>query len=187
MQYSDKCIESSLTLFNDRKNHVKTSHINPPVRDPAYPQFRKVSFKACKTPCRELHNNGITPDNTATGNLIPKSCLLPACDSYFLLRCWSNHPGLIFPRMRTLIEYMCPLYVSMSSTNVTITVDRELKKKMEELKQVNWSRVARMAFEEEIKKEKRRRITNEIKAIREKDTSNWSGSEEIRKWRDARK
>ena len=85
----------------------------------------------------------------------------------------------------TLIVYMCPSYVSMASTNVTITVDKELKKKMEELKQVNWSKVARIAFEEEVRRESRRRITNEIKAIREKDrTTNWSGSEEVRKWRD---
>lgn len=74
----------------------------------------------------------------------------------------------------------------MSSTNVTITVDKELKKKMEELKQVNWSKVARLAFEEEIRKERRRRTTSDIKGIRENDRTNWSGSEEIRKWRDAR-
>ena len=73
----------------------------------------------------------------------------------------------------------------LSSTNVTITVDRELKKRMEKLKEVNWSRVAREAFEEEIRKEKRRRIVQDIKAIREKDRSNWSGSKEVRKWRDA--
>jgi predicted transcriptional regulator len=75
----------------------------------------------------------------------------------------------------------------MSSTNITITVDKELKKKMEEMKQVNWSKVARKAFEEEIKREKRKQTTREIKAIREKDRSNWSGSEEVRKWRDSRK
>lgn len=74
----------------------------------------------------------------------------------------------------------------MSSTNVTITVDRELKRKMEELKQVNWSKVARTAFEEEIRRERRKQITNDIRAIRDKDRSNWSGSEEVRKWRDAR-
>jgi hypothetical protein len=75
----------------------------------------------------------------------------------------------------------------MSSTNITITVDKELKKKMEEMKQVNWSKVAREAFEEEIKREKRKQTMREIKAIREKDQSNWCGSEEVRKWRDARR
>ncbi len=75
----------------------------------------------------------------------------------------------------------------MNSTNITITVDNELKRKMEELKQVNWSEVARAAFEEKIKKEKRKQIAQDIKAIREKDRSNWSGSEEVRKWRDARR
>jgi post-segregation antitoxin (ccd killing protein) len=82
---------------------------------------------------------------------------------------------------------MCSLYVSMSSSNITITVDKELKKRMGELKQVNWSKVARAAFEEEIRKEKRRLVTKQIKTIREKDQSNWSGSEEVRKWRDARR
>ena len=75
----------------------------------------------------------------------------------------------------------------MGSTSITITVDRELKRKMEELKQVNWSRVARAAFEEEIRKEKRKQIVGDIKAIREKDKTNWSGADEIRKWRDARR
>ncbi len=75
----------------------------------------------------------------------------------------------------------------MSSTNITITVDKDLKKKMEELRQVNWSKVARMAFEEEVRRERRRRTANDIKAIREKDQTKWSGSEEIRKWRDSRR
>jgi hypothetical protein len=58
---------------------------------------------------------------------------------------------------------------------------------VEELKQVNWRKVAREVFEEVVKKEKRRRITENIKAIRDRDRSNWSGSEEIRRWRDARR
>lgn len=36
------------------------------------------------------------------------------------------------------------------------------------------------------KGERRRQVTNDIKAIRDKDRSNWSGSEEVIKWRDAR-
>lgn len=82
---------------------------------------------------------------------------------------------------------MCPMYVSMSSTNITITVDKELKKKMEELEKVNWSRVARAAFEQKIREERRKRVASGIKAIREKDETNWSGSEEVRKWRDAQR
>lgn len=76
----------------------------------------------------------------------------------------------------------------MTSTNVTITVDRKLKEKMEELKQVNWSEVARAAFEQEILRESRKQAVEEIKEIRDKDrTNNWKGSEEIKKWRDTRK
>jgi post-segregation antitoxin (ccd killing protein) len=73
----------------------------------------------------------------------------------------------------------------LASESITITVDKELKKKMKELGGVNWSKVARLAFEHEITKEKRKRATSDIKAIRESDrTSGWSGSEEVRKWRD---
>lgn len=74
----------------------------------------------------------------------------------------------------------------MASASITITVDRELKKKMKELgRKVNWSKIARLAFEDEIMKEKRKRAAGDIKAIREKDRSDgWSGSEEVRKWRD---
>lgn len=85
----------------------------------------------------------------------------------------------------TLIRHMCRIYVLMS--NITITVDRELKKKMEELKQVNWSSVAREAFEQKVREAKRKQIVSAVKAIREKDQTNWSGSEEVRKWRDARR
>jgi len=75
----------------------------------------------------------------------------------------------------------------MDLSNITITVDKELKKSMEELKQVNWSRVARAAFEQKIREEKREQIASSIKAIRDKDETNWSGSEEVRKWRDSRR
>ena len=74
----------------------------------------------------------------------------------------------------------------MSLSNITITVDKELKKKMEELRQVNWSSVAREAFEQRIRAEKRKQIASNIKAIRDKDETTWSGSEEVRKWRDSR-
>ncbi len=94
---------------------------------------------------------------------------------------WRKH------RWITPIGNVCQLYVSMGSTNVTITVGKELKRKMKELKNVNWSKVAREAFEEEVRKDKRRRLNQEIKAIREKDRSGWSAGEEVRKWRDARR
>ncbi|MBI2125738.1 MAG: hypothetical protein HYU02_00250 [Thaumarchaeota archaeon] len=69
-------------------------------------------------------------------------------------------------------------------SNITITVDKALKKTMKELKGVNWSEVARAAFEEKIEMERRKKATQAIKEIRRKSKTKWSGSEEIRKWRD---
>ena len=69
-------------------------------------------------------------------------------------------------------------------SNITITVDKALKKTMKELKGVNWSEVARAAFEEKIEMERRKKAAQAIKEIRRKSKTKWSGSEEIRKWRD---
>lgn len=69
-------------------------------------------------------------------------------------------------------------------SNITITVDKALKKRMQEFKDVNWSEVARAAFEEKVKIEKRKEAAQAIKEIRRKSKTKWSGSEEIRKWRD---
>ena len=69
-------------------------------------------------------------------------------------------------------------------SNITITVDKALKKTMKELKDVNWSKVARAAFEEKIEMERRKKAAQAIKEIRRKSKTKWSGSEEIRKWRD---
>lgn len=69
-------------------------------------------------------------------------------------------------------------------SNITITVERALKKRMSELKEVNWSEVARNAFEERIRAEQRRRAAEVIKEIRRKGKAKWSGGGEIRKWRD---
>lgn len=72
-------------------------------------------------------------------------------------------------------------------SNITITVDKALKRTMKELKDVNWSEVARGAFEEKIKMEKRKKAAQAIKKIGRKSKTEWSGSEEIRKWRDKTK
>jgi len=64
-------------------------------------------------------------------------------------------------------------------------VPAELKKKMEKTGDVNWSEVAREAFEEEVKRKEMREASEAIDRIREKTRmSGWSGAKEIRRWRD---
>ena len=71
---------------------------------------------------------------------------------------------------------------------ITITVPDELKRGMKKLRHVNWSSVARKAFEETIHMEERREAAKEIDRIRGSGkTRGWSGAREIRKWRDTAK
>jgi hypothetical protein len=55
---------------------------------------------------------------------------------------------------------------------------------MKELRAVNWSEVARAAFQERIEAAERAKAADAIRRMRSKDATGWSGSEEIRKWRD---
>ena len=75
----------------------------------------------------------------------------------------------------------------MKYVNITVSIPFELKKKMDAIKKkknVNWSEVARKAFEEEIKKIERKKAAEEIDRIRKKSkVEMWSGVEEVRKWR----
>jgi len=69
--------------------------------------------------------------------------------------------------------------------NVTVSVPDELKKRMEHMKAVNWSEVARQAFEETVRRGKMVRASENIDRLRsEVGRSKWSGAREIRKWRD---
>jgi len=82
---------------------------------------------------------------------------------------------------------------------VTVRVDRELKKRMNRLRHVNWSEVIRRALAERIALEESlsslrivdvRRLGEAIRdqdRLRSKTTGKWSGAEEIRKWRDLRR
>ncbi len=70
--------------------------------------------------------------------------------------------------------------------NVTVSVPEELKKKMERTGDVNWSQVARQAFEEAVSKREMLEAVQDINKLREETkTPGWSGAREIRKWRDA--
>jgi hypothetical protein len=70
--------------------------------------------------------------------------------------------------------------------NVTVSVPDDLKKKMEQVGGVNWSEVARQAFEEAVRRREMLEAAQNIDRIREESKSpGWSGAREIRKWRDA--
>ncbi len=72
--------------------------------------------------------------------------------------------------------------------NVTVTVPEGLKKKMEQVPGVNWSEVAREAFEDTIRRKQMREAAETMDRLRESvKTPDWSGAREIRKWRDTRR
>ena len=70
--------------------------------------------------------------------------------------------------------------------SVTVRVSFELKEQMNRYSDVNWSEVARTAFEEAIVREERKKAIEKVRVIVEKDEGNWDGVEEIRKWRSHR-
>jgi hypothetical protein len=70
--------------------------------------------------------------------------------------------------------------------NVTVSVPEELKKKMEHIDRVNWSEVARLAFEETVRRREMQEAAEDMDRLRkETQVPGWSGVREIRKWRDA--
>ncbi len=84
---------------------------------------------------------------------------------------------------------MCNCYVHMvmCMSNITVRVPEELKSRMERCKTVNWSDVARKAFEEAARREEIRCAAAAIDRLRNESNIEWDGAKEIRKWRDAAK
>ncbi len=72
-------------------------------------------------------------------------------------------------------------------SNVTVRVPEELKDRMKHCKSVNWSEVARKAFEDAARKEEIQCAAEAIKNLRMENNAEWNGAGEIRKWRDAAK
>jgi hypothetical protein len=56
---------------------------------------------------------------------------------------------------------------------------------MERFKHINWSEVARRAFEEATRREEMLKAAEVIKRLRMESQAEWNGAEEIRKWRNA--
>ncbi len=76
----------------------------------------------------------------------------------------------------------------MCMGNVTITIPEDLKREMKKLRRINWSEVARGAFEERLRQEEMAKASEGIDRLRASSkTSGWSGAREIRKWRDGGK
>ena len=72
-------------------------------------------------------------------------------------------------------------------SNITVRVPEELKGRMKRCKSVNWSEVARIAFEDAARKEEMQYATEVIKNLRSESKAEWDGAKEIRRWRDAAK
>ena len=75
----------------------------------------------------------------------------------------------------------------MCMSNVTVRVPEKLKDRMKHCKSVNWSEVARKAFEDAARKEEMQCAVETIKNLRNESKAEWNGAVEIRKWRDAAK
>lgn len=73
----------------------------------------------------------------------------------------------------------------MCMSNITIRIPEELKSRMEQCKSINWSEVARKAFEDAARREEIQCAANSIRKLRSEGKEDWEGAKEIRKWRDA--
>jgi len=75
----------------------------------------------------------------------------------------------------------------MCMSNITVRVPEELKRRMKRCKNVNWSDVARKAFEDAARREEMQFAAEAIKNLRLESKADWDGAKAIRKWRDAAK
>jgi len=71
----------------------------------------------------------------------------------------------------------------MKHVNMTITIPVELREKIKSAKDINWSEVARRAFEAEIERKEKIKAAEEMDELREESKIKWDGVEEVRKWR----
>jgi len=95
--------------------------------------------------------------------------------------------GKVFYPVLTAI--MCNKHVRnvVCVSNVTVRVPDELKGRMKRCKNINWSEVARKAFEEAARREEIQCAAAAIDKLRVESKIKWDGTKEIRKWRDAEK
>ncbi|RLF06124.1 MAG: VapB-type antitoxin [Thermoprotei archaeon] len=83
----------------------------------------------------------------------------------------------------------------MTSVVVSFRLDETLKRKMDELKHINWSEVVRKAIADVIAREEAKKRGKNVERLRHarlkseelsRVVHGWSSVEEIRKWREAR-
>ncbi len=80
----------------------------------------------------------------------------------------------------------------MMSVVVSFRIDRRIKRKMDELKHINWSEIVRKAIIETIRREEEKRKKDLAKVRRaalrserlSRKVEGWRSVEEIRKWRE---
>ncbi len=79
------------------------------------------------------------------------------------------------------------------SVVVSFRIDREVKRKMDELKHVNWSEVVRQAIIDTIRREEEKRREKDLSRIKKaalksetlsRRVRDWNSTREIRRWRE---
>ncbi|RLG40182.1 MAG: hypothetical protein DRN78_05810 [Thermoproteota archaeon] len=81
------------------------------------------------------------------------------------------------------------------SVVVSFRIDRKIKRKMDELKHINWSEIVRRAIIETIRREETKNRKKDLTKVRRaalrserlsRKVDGWSSVEEIRRWRERR-
>jgi hypothetical protein len=110
-----------------------------------------------------------------------------AAFSYILLRQEPNLRSLTSLKRGNIYvlhgQILCAVVMCMS--NITIRLPEDLKERMERCKNINWSEVARKAFEEAARRQEILCAASAIDKLRIESKVRWNGAKEIRKWRDA--
>ncbi len=73
--------------------------------------------------------------------------------------------------------------------NISVRIDKALKEKMEQLKEVNWSEIIREAIKVRINQENQRNLAKAVlinEQIRKSATQDYDSALIIREWRDTR-
>jgi hypothetical protein len=69
---------------------------------------------------------------------------------------------------------------------ISVRVDEELRERMRQFPDVNWSEYIRQSLEKKVSEEEMKRACEKMDELAEKTSGEWRGSDEIRKWRDRR-
>ncbi len=81
------------------------------------------------------------------------------------------------------------------SSVVSFRISKELKRRMDRLKHINWSEVVRKAIQEVVAREEAKLISKDLSRIRRaalkseelsRSIEGWNSVEEIRRWRERR-